>query len=276
MPLPLLFRRVALGVTLFGASAVFAQTGRYESVVFNEVDLTSDVVFRTAKSFQGKDETLKLDVYKPASDTERRRPAILWIHGGGFRPPNDKQQKYIVAMATAFAKRGYVCVSADYRVRAEQEADRMPILRDAVEDCRAALAWMKSHAAELGIDPQRLAVGGGSAGGMVAVSLVALENAEAARNRTTPLFALINLWGSPKDGFMMGDVDKSYPPTVIVHGTADQSVPFAQSETLVARLKAAGIRHELLPIPGAPHTPTAHLEAIVKTTAAFVAAALPR
>ncbi len=265
-----------LAGVLLGATAAFAQPVRYQSVVFDQVDVKVDVEFRTATNVAGAAERLKLDVYQPAGDANRGRPAILWIHGGGFRPGSDKQQKYIVAMSTAFAKRGYVSVAPDYRVRAVQGQDRMPTLEDAVEDCRAALDWMKTHAAEFGIDPQRIAVGGGSAGGMIAVSLVAVENAAAAKNRSPRLFALVDLWGSPQDDFMLGKVDEHYPPTIIVHGTADQSVPFSQSEALAARLKAKGIKHELMPIPGAPHTPTAHMDAFVERTAAFVFAALKK
>ena len=150
------------------------------------------------------------------------------------------------------------------------------MLVDAVEDSRTALAWMKAHALELGIDANRLAVGGGSAGGMAAVSVVALENADRAKRGAPPLFAFVNLWGSPAEDFMLGKVDATFPPTVTVHGTADQSVPFRQSETLVAKLKAAGVKHELMPIPGAPHTPTAHMEVILQTTSAFVFAALKK
>jgi predicted esterase len=62
----------------------------------------------------------------------------------------------------------------------------------------------------------------------------------------------------------------------VVHGTADKSVPFAHSEALVAKLKAKGIRHELMAIPDAPHTPTAHTEAFVKTTSAFVFPAIKK
>lgn len=257
---------------------VRAQSARYQSVVFEQVDVKADIEFRTATNAKGEAEALKLDVYQPAGDRERNRPAILWLHGGGFRPGSDKQQKYIVAMATEFAKRGYVCVSSDYRVRAEQGASaaRLPVLRDAVEDGRAALAWVRAHATEFGIDPERIAVGGGSAGGMLAVSLVALESAAATPQPTPKIFAFVDLWGSPSDDFMLGKVDANFPPTVIVHGTADQSVPFAQSETLAARLKAAGVKHELLSLAGAPHTPTMHMEAIVRTTTAFVYAALKK
>ncbi len=277
-PMSFLSRVLGLFGVLVAVAAVRADPVRYESIVFGSASVQRDVVFRTATNAKGETETLKLDVYQPVGDVERKRPAILWLHGGGFRPGNDKQQKYIVAMATEFAKRGYVCISSDYRVRAEQGtgAGRLPVLQDAVEDSRAALAWTRAHAAELGIDPNRLAVGGGSAGGMAAVSVVALESADAAKRGTTKLLALVDLWGSPSDDFLIGQVDANFPPTVIVHGTADQSVPFAQSEKLAARLKAAGVKHELLALPGAPHTPTMHMEAIVKTTTAFVFAALKK
>jgi acetyl esterase/lipase len=262
---------------LFLAATAFAQSARYESPIFEKVDVKSDVVFHTAKNVKGENEALKLDIYTAAGDTERNRPAIVWFHGGGFRPGNDKKQSYVVAMSKHFAKRGYVCIAPDYRVREEQGRgpDRLPTLKDAVEDGHAALAWVRSHAAELGLDPQRIAVGGGSAGGQLATSLVALENIAAAKNKTAGIFAYVDLWGSPTEDFMLAKVDEHYPPTVIVHGTADRSVPFANSETLVARLKQKGIKHELVAIPDAPHTPTAHMDAFVKTVSAFVAKALP-
>ena len=260
---------------LFAAGTAIAQPVRYQSVVFGKVEVKHDVEFRLATNAKGVVEKLKLDVYQPAGDSERVRPAVLWLHGGGFRPGSDKTQSYIVRMSTEFAKRGYVSVAPDYRVSAEP-GDPMQKLKDAVEDCRAGLAWMKTHAAELGVDPQRIAVGGGSAGGFIAVSLVAVENAEAAKTKAAGLFALVDLWGSPGTGRMMGSMDEHFPPTVIVHGTADQSVPFSQSEALAARLKTLGIMCTLLPLPGAPHTPTSHMDTIIETTTAFVFEALKK
>jgi len=265
-------RDPALGQRGSSASA----SVRYRQPVFEKVDITRGVVFRSASNAKGVTEELRLDVYHPAGDTLRARPAIIWIHGGGFRTGTDRTQKYIVALSTQFAQRGYVSVAPDYRVRAEGLVDRMPPLRDAVEDCRAALEWVRNHAAEYGIDPSKMAVGGGSAGGMTAVSLVAVENTDAAKTARPKIFALIDLWGSPAAGVMMGDVDRNYPPTLIVHGTADQTVPFSQSEALAARLKSAGIEHELMPIAGGAHTPTDHLDAIVETTAAFLYSALKK
>jgi acetyl esterase/lipase len=219
----------------------------------------------------GADETLTLDLYQPAGDTERRRPAILWIHGGGFRPGNDKRQKYIVTFATEFAKRGFVSVAPDYRVRSELGQDRLPALRDALDDCRAALAWIRAHANEYGVDASRIAVGGGSAGGMIAVNLAAVEGRSSG---DAGVFALIDLWGSPAASLKATPIGPRFPPAILIHGTADELVPFAQSEALASELAASGVPHELRAIQGAPHTPTAAMADILEWTSAFVYRAL--
>jgi acetyl esterase/lipase len=244
--------------------------------VFTSVDVQQDVVFARVKTTGGGSVDLGLDVYQPAGDTGKARPAVLWIHGGGFKPGTDKRQKYIVALATEFARRGFVSVAPDYRVRQDPKADEMGTLKDAVADCRAAIAWLRSNRETYRVDMGRLVVAGGSAGGKTAVSLVILENADAPKGQQPAVRALIDLWGSPEPTLMLGEVDSRFPPTLIIHGTKDQSVPFALSEALAARLKAAGIEHVLLPIPDAPHTPTDQMDEIVDTTTKFVARILGR
>lgn len=277
MPHPIALPRAGLLASLFLFSSVALAAARYDAVVFEQVDVKADIVFHTATNVKGEAEALKLDVYLPAGDTERKRAAIVIFHGGGFQLGNDRKQSYIKTIATEFAKRGYVCVSPDYRVRERrgEGAEELATVRDAVEDSRVAMTWVRAHAAEFGIDTQRIAVGGGSAGGMIAVSLVALENADAAEKKYSPIFALINLWGSPKAEFRLGKIDEHYPPTIIVHGTADKSVAFANSEALVVALKAKGIKNQLIPLPGAGHTPMGRFSEFLKPVSDFVFAALP-
>lgn len=90
-------------------------------------------------------------------------PAILWIHGGGYvlgsATQDDPQAKNIVATV------GCAAVSVDYRLAPETPYP------GPVEDCYAALKWLYGHAAELGIDPSRIAIGGASAGGGLAAAL---------------------------------------------------------------------------------------------------------
>jgi len=262
---------LVLGVMTCAAGTASAQRPvRYRDVVFDKVERTGDVAFRTTTSTGGGVTTLTLDVYQPAGDSAPARPAIIWIHGGGFRPGNDKRQKYIVGMSEAFAMRGWVSVAPDYRVRANPDPDRLPALRDALEDCRAALAWLRTNAAACRIDPTRIVVGGGSAGGMIAVNLAGLENIEAAAAKRPGIVALVDLWGSPAAALTITEFGPTFPPTFIIHGTADPTVPFAQSEALAAALKAGGIAHELYAIPGAAHTPTADMADLVGRTVAFV------
>src|SRR5471030_2121948 len=102
---PRLFTGVAFFASvLFAADTALAQPVRYQSVVFDQVEVKHNVEFRTATNVKGESETLKLDVYQPAGDSERARPAVLWLHGGGLRPGSDKTQSYIVTMSTEFAK----------------------------------------------------------------------------------------------------------------------------------------------------------------------------
>jgi acetyl esterase/lipase len=101
-------------------------------------------------------------VYLP-KDAPRPLPALLWIHGGGYvigsGDHEDPQVKSIVAQV------GCAAVSVDYRLAPETP------FPGSVEDCYAALAWLHAHAAELGVDVDRIAIGGGSAGGGLAAGL---------------------------------------------------------------------------------------------------------
>ena len=239
-------------------------------LTYETVHRREDIVFRTVTNHAGEREDLRLDVYTPEGDARADRRAILWIHGGGFRPGNDKRQSYIVRIATEFARRGYVCVSCDYRVREEPFSDLAGTFRDAADDCRAALAWIAAHAEAYGVRADRVVVGGGSAGGMTAVTLCALEAADGPSVGVPPIAALVNLWGSPSPEAYLAPVDGRFPPTIIVHGTADQLVPYTYSVALAALLEGSRVRHDLITIEGAPHTPVAHMPVFSEEIARFL------
>jgi acetyl esterase/lipase len=101
-------------------------------------------------------------VYVPKNQPQPRA-ALLWIHGGGYiigsAAQDDGQVKEIVSQV------GCVVVSVDYRLAPETPAP------GSVEDCYAALAWMHTHASDLGVDSNRIAIGGASAGGGMAAAL---------------------------------------------------------------------------------------------------------
>ncbi|MYM23551.1 alpha/beta fold hydrolase [Duganella sp. FT135W] len=99
---------------------------------------------------------LKLDAYLPAGE---RLPAVVLVHGGGWK---SGYRSEFVPMALRLAQQGFAAVTVSYRLSGEA---RYPA---AVQDVQAAVRWLRAHADELHIDPQRIALAGGSAGGQIA------------------------------------------------------------------------------------------------------------
>lgn len=105
---------------------------------------------------------LKLDIYRPELN-EDRRPALLYLHGGGWLVGDKGTQG--LPLCNQLSKLGWVCVNANYRL---SPAATWP---DHLVDAKAAVAWIREHADEYGIDPGFIAVAGGSAGGHIAAML---------------------------------------------------------------------------------------------------------
>jgi acetyl esterase/lipase len=112
---------------------------------------------------------LKLDLYLPAAGGAMQRPAIVFVHGGGWR---SGVRGNFAPMAIRMAERGYVAATIDYRLAEEA---RYPA---AIHDVKAAVRWVRAHASDYGIDPDRIAIAGASAGGQIA-ALTGVTNAEA-------------------------------------------------------------------------------------------------
>jgi acetyl esterase/lipase len=109
---------------------------------------------------------LQLDLYLPARAPAAPLPAIVFVHGGGWQ---SGVRANFAPMAIRMAERGFAAATVSYRLSPEA---RYPA---AIHDVKAALRWVRAHAGEYGIDPGRIAVGGGSAGGQIA-SLVGVTN----------------------------------------------------------------------------------------------------
>lgn len=221
----------------------------------------------------------KADLYFPKDmPAGRRVPAVLIIHGGGFND-GDKAKSRELVFGEQFALHGFAGMSINYKLRKTKDQITWP---QCLHDAKTAVRWLRVNADKLGIDPERIAVVGGSAGGNLAAMLATtgeadgLEPAEPYAGVSTRVRCAVDFYGAVDlmnyhDVKMFAKtraeapelyakaspvtyVDAKDAPMLILHGTKDETVPLSQSETLAAKCKAAGLEHELIIIPNAPHT----------------------
>ncbi|MEZ6063044.1 MAG: alpha/beta hydrolase [Planctomycetaceae bacterium] len=223
------------------------------------------------------DTELKAWIFQPKDhQPTERRPAIVFFFGGGWNAGTPGQ---FLPQCRHLAERGMVAVSVDYRVKSRQGV----FPQDCVRDAKAAVRWLRASADRLGIDPHRIAAGGGSAGGHLAAATalvpgfedgdhtdvssmpdalvlfnpaVALAPIEGAENLFPPDKAASireRADGRPEEISPIGFVRSGLPPTIIFHGTNDEAVPFASVELFRDRMTAAGNRCELKAYEGRPH-----------------------
>ncbi|MEM8983926.1 MAG: alpha/beta hydrolase [Pseudomonadota bacterium] len=235
---------------------------------------------------------LLLDVYLPIND-ETDRPAIMFIHGGGF-VSGDKATAAPVEFARYFAERGFVSLSIGYRLLGDYgtlpasfndaidtspllintDRDQIKAMYPAVRDAKAALRWLAANADEYGVDPNRISVIGGSAGSFIAIAIGASDiddyaaelNADedptiTSINLDEPVIAaaVVNHWGGPAAVTLLDLVDgrsrwgPEDAPLSIVHGTADATVAYEQALELVDVYQTTGAAYELVTLDGAGH-----------------------
>jgi dienelactone hydrolase len=238
---------------------------RYRDQVFNNVTVTRDLQYGSAPDANGNPVALKLDLYQPTGDTQPKRPAVVWVHGGSFCC-GDKTSPEIVDEATTFAKLGYVAVSINYRLLAPPgscsggTAGSSTCVNAALEakhDAQAAIRWLRAKAATYRIDAGRIGIGGSSAGAITA-TLVGLfsEDVGSSGNPGYPstVRGFQSLSGGLPNGVFASAGDA---PGLLFHGTADPVVPYQWSADTSAALSNANVLNFLEPLEGAGHVPYA-------------------
>jgi predicted esterase len=204
---------------------------RYRDVVFPSVGVTHDLVYGSAPDNQGNPVTLRLDLYQPSGDTVSRRPALVYVHGGGFSA-GDKSAG--ASFATYLAQRGHVAVSINYRLLAPPgcggHPDPSPECQAAAlaaqHDAQAAVRWLRRNAATYRVDPDRIAMAGGSAGAITSL-LVAWRSEDPGTSGnpgpSSAIRAAVSIsGGTPTNEF----ITKGDAPAIFFHGTADRTVPY--------------------------------------------------
>lgn len=233
----------------------------------------------------------KLDLYLPATPAGGKlSPAVVWIHGGGWTG-GKKDEDRAKEICTTLANAGYVAVSIEYKLGEG-------VWPTNLFDCKNAVRFLRVHAQEYHLDPQRIGVAGGSAGGHLAlmVGLTAgkkdlepdapypgvssavrcvidmygpadlLTRREIAPDGTPtdkvrPIGSALKIFSaaSEQDPVLkvaspVTHVAKNSPPVLILHGRADTTVDYTQSEELARVMKERGAPHELVLIDGVGHT----------------------
>jgi acetyl esterase/lipase len=234
------------------------------------VDIKEDVVFGTGN---GRD--LRCDVYTPP-DSRSGRPAVLLVHGGGWRG-GDKTQ--LRGYGILLGRSGYVCVATEYRLVGESPWPAQ------IHDVKAALRWMRANADDLGIDPDRIALEGNSAGAHLVLfaagspNVAEYEGTGGNPGVDTTVGAVIAVYpptrfhyGAREHGAVpieaLSDhpsaalaesasplhlANAAFPPTMLVHGTADVTVPVSASFVMYEALTELGVPTELHVFAEQPH-----------------------
>jgi acetyl esterase/lipase len=217
-----------------------ATDNRYINTVFQNVQIEKDIVYGEAINYKGENEQLKLDMFLPEGDKLTKRPVILWIHGGGFTS-GSKDSGVERRFAVDFAKRGYVCVSINYRLRPDI-TNFSSALSDAVSDSETAVTWLVKNSNKYGLDPSHIAVAGYSAGAFTAINLCYNDSKKAQWPKKS-IFATIDLSGN---NLNFGIAVKGDPPCIIFHGKNDVIVPYEDSAMFYDNLKSSGVTSELV------------------------------
>ena len=235
-------------------STLISQDTRYIDEVFEDVEITQDVVYGNAPDlpfiflfeWNTVDIDLNMDIYEPANDTESQRPVIIFLHPGAFFSGSNESDD-MVTLSNSAAKRGYVAISANYRLGlniVSTYSGERAVYRG-VQDASALVRYLREHHEELRIDPDNIFIWGSSAGSFIGLHLAYSDDSERPEstygggsdpdlgcidcegnnyNHSSKPNALVSCWGA------IGDLDwinsEDNVPTIMFHGTSDLVVPY--------------------------------------------------
>jgi len=207
-----------------------------------------------------------MDIYYPAQhSTQRPLPAIVFYFGGGWVGGSKAHFK---SQAEYLAKRGIIAITPEYRIASKHQTPP----QIAIEDARSAMYWIASHADSLGVDTSRIAVAGGSAGGHLALCTALIDtfddpiyqSQEPLMPSALVLFnPVVNTskmgYGAEKLGAdtlkasPYHHIQPDMPPTLIFHGTADQTVPYQNITDFDKKMKEMDNFCQVVPFQGRGH-----------------------
>lgn len=259
--------RAIIVITL--ATSAFGQTTAPKTKQANDYVATLAALLKPKSQIVYKkvaDRELHLHAFQPegwkASD---KRACYITIHGGGWTGMGPER---MYPFADHYAKLGLVSFSVEYRLAS---AKKNTTVFDCVKDVRSAVRYVRSHAGELGVDPEKIIVSGGSAGGHLAAATAMFdvnEDSDDLKVSPTPsalilLFPVIDTsteaYGNARIGERWKELSPAHnvraglPPTITFHGTADPTTPFKGAHAFHDAMLKAGNRSELVVNEGGAH-----------------------
>jgi acetyl esterase/lipase len=230
------------------------------------------VTFIPNISYREGNEAWKLDLAMPTDQGDAPRPALVIIHGGGWRN-GDKRAASFLNPTLSYAAKGYVCITVNYRLLKGNSTS----IDHCVEDVKNAVRWLRAHAEEYNVDPGRIGATGNSAGAHLSVMLaVCPKNAglegegpyqkfssmvQAVAASATPTNFSIPMSARARDRFeteranpdqqrdqkrkMISPityVSAEIPPLLLFHEASDKTVGVYQSDTFILALRDAGAK----------------------------------
>ena len=219
----------------------------------------------------------RMDLYMPPN-TNQPTPVLINIHGGGWNHGNKEQQGGF----NIFFKEGFAVANIEYRMTPQATAPA------AIEDTRCALIYLIQNAQKLNIDVNKIIIMGGSSGGHLALMGGLLGNNSTFDNNCTGIknikvaviidkYGITDVWDwgygknitsksaiswlgeKKKDSLFASSVspinyvNKFSPPTLIIHGDTDPTVPYQQSVELYKKFQSVGVKSEFITVPGGLH-----------------------
>lgn len=247
---------LALALLLVPSAAGAAAEKRYKDELFG-VSVTRDVIYGNAG---GGD--LRLDLYRPKRDEVRKRPAVIWVHGGGFGF-GDKGWGPSPQLAERFARMGYVTASINYRLLAPGGCSGAAGVTPrcyaaaiaAIHDAQAAVRFLRANRRLYGVDGQRIGIGGESAGAIVSCGVAVLEDDPGSSGNPGPSSAVqgfVSISGGLPGGLL---IDAESAPGLLFASTGDPIVPHSWSVDTVDTLRSFGVEARLTTFEGNIHVP---------------------